>query len=48
MVLGGNGGLGCEIRMDGVRLEQVLELIYFGCVLNELGRDDAEYSVCSV
>ena len=34
--------LGCEIHDDEVRLEQVSELRYFGCVLDESGTDDAE------
>ena len=41
MVLGGEEGL--EIRVDGARLEQVLEFKYFGCVLDESGIDGAEY-----
>ena len=27
--------------MDGMRLENVLEFKYFGCVLDELGTDEA-------
>ena len=34
MVLCGEEGLGCEIRLDGARLEQVSDLKYLGCVLN--------------
>ena len=41
MVLGGKEGLECEIRVDGVRLEQV-KFKYLGCVLGESGTYDAE------
>ena len=42
MVLGWEEGLGCEISVDELQLEQVFEFKYLGCVLNELGTDDAE------
>ena len=42
MVLGGEEGLECEIRVDGVRLEQVSDFKYLKCVLDESGTDVAE------
>ena len=36
------GGLGCEICVDGARLEQVSEFKYLGCILDESG---TEYAV---
>ena len=44
MVVGGEEGLGCEVRMDGARLEQVSELKYFRCVLDESSTDISECS----
>ena len=35
MVLGGEEGLGCEVCVDGIRLEHVSEFKYLGCVLDE-------------
>ena len=42
IVLGGEKGRECEIRVDGTRLEQVSEFKYLGCALNESNTDDAE------
>ena len=42
MVLTGEEGLGCKVYMVRIRLEQVSELKYFGCVLNESGTDVVE------
>ena len=42
MVLGGEEGLECEVLVDGMQLEQVLEFKYLGCVLDELGTDEPE------
>ena len=44
MVLGGEEGLECEVCIDRMRLEQVSELKYLGCVLDESGTDEAECS----
>ena len=44
MVLNEAEGLECEVRVDGIRLEHVLEFKYFGCVLDESGTDRAECS----
>ena len=41
-MLGGEEGLGCEIRVDEVQLKQVSEFKYFGCVLGESDTDGAE------
>ena len=35
MVLNGEEGLECEIRVDGIRLKQVSEFKYLGCVFDE-------------
>ena len=35
MVLTGKEGLECEVCVDGMQLEHVSELKYFGCVLDE-------------
>ena len=37
MVLNGEEGLECEVCVDGIRLEYVLEFKYLGCILDELG-----------
>ena len=37
-----NGEEDCEVHVDGIRLEHVSELKYFGCVLDESGTDGAE------
>ena len=42
MALNGEQGLECEVYVDGIRLEHVSELKYFGCVLDESGTDGAE------
>ena len=44
IVLGGEEGLECEACIDGIRLDHVSEFKYFGCVLDELGTDEAECS----
>ena len=41
-LLGWEKGLECEVCLDGVRLENVSEFKYLGCVLNELDADEAE------
>ena len=42
IVLSTEERLGCEIRVDGVRLEQVFEFKYLGCILDELSKDVEE------
>ena len=42
MVLGGEEGLGCEVCIDGIRLEHVSKFKYLGCVLEESGTDEVE------
>ena len=44
IVLKGEEGLECEVHVDGIRLEYVLEFKYLGCVLDESGTDEAECS----
>ena len=44
MVLNGEEGLECEVRVDGIRLEHVSEFKYLWCALNESGTDGAECS----
>ena len=44
IILGGEDELECVVCMDGVRLEHVSEFKYLGCVLDELGTDEAKYS----
>ena len=44
MVLGGEEGLECEVCIDGICLEHVLEFKYLGCVLDESGIDETECS----
>ena len=44
MVMNGEEGLECEVRVDGVRLEHASEFKYLGCVLDESGTDEAECS----
>ena len=39
-----NGEKGCEVHVDGVRLEYVSKFKYLGCVLYESGTDEAECS----
>ena len=36
MVLNGEEGLACEVHIDGIHLEHVLEFKYLGCFLDEL------------
>ena len=44
VLLGGEKGLECEVRVDGIRLEHVSEFKYLGYVLDESGADEAECS----
>ena len=44
IMLGGEEGLECEVCVDGICLEYVSEFKYLGCVLDESGTDEAEYS----
>ena len=44
MVLNGEEGLDCEVRVDGIHLDHVSEFKYLGCVLEESGTDGAECS----
>ena len=44
MLLGGEEWLRCEVCLNGIRLEHVSEFKYFGCVLDESGKDEAECS----
>ena len=44
MVLNGEEGLGCEIRVDGIRLEHVSEFKYFGYIMDESGTEVVECS----
>ena len=44
MVLGEEEGLECEVCVDGIRLEHVSEFQYLGCVLDESGTDEAQFS----
>ena len=37
VLLGGEGGLECEVCGDGMRLEHVSEFKYLECILNESG-----------
>ena len=41
MVLSGKERLGCDVDVDRIRLEQVSEFKYLGCVLDESGTDGA-------
>ena len=43
-VMNGVEGLECEVHLDGIRLEHVLEFKYLGCILDESGTDGAECS----
>ena len=43
-VLNGEEGLECEVYVDGIRLEQVSEFKYLGCVLYKAGIDGTECS----
>ena len=42
IMLSGEGGLECEVHMDGMRLEHTSEFKYSGYVLGETGTDVAE------
>ena len=44
MEFSGEYGLECKVCVDGIRLEHVSEFKYLGCVLDESGTDEAEYS----
>ena len=44
MVLNGEDGLECEVHVDGIGLEHVLEFKYLGYILNESSTDGAECS----
>ena len=44
MVLNGGEGLECEVYVDRIRLEHVLEFKYLSCVLSESGKGRAECS----
>ena len=44
MVLGWEEGLECEVCVGGIHLEHVSEFKYLGCVLDESGTHDVEYS----
>ena len=35
-------GLECEVYVDGMRLDHVSEIKYFGCVLDSSGTDEAD------
>ena len=41
MILGGEEELECEVCVDGIRLEYILEFKYLRCLLNESGTDEA-------
>ena len=44
MVLDGEKGLKCEVRVDGISLEHVSEFKYLGCILDESGTDEPEFN----
>ena len=44
IILNREEGLKCEVHVDGIPLEHVLEFKYLGCVLGESGTNGAEYS----
>ena len=44
MVLNGEDGLECEVHVEGIRLDDVTEFKYSGCVFDESGADGAECS----
>ena len=44
MVLNGEEKLGCEVHVDGIRLEHVSEFKYLECVLNETRTGGTECS----
>ena len=43
-MLGAEEGLVCEVQVDEIHLENVLEFQYLGCVLDESGTDEAKCS----
>ena len=45
MVLGGEEELEYEVCIYRIHLEHVSEFKYLGCVLDESGKDEAEYSI---
>ena len=42
MLLGMEEGVECELCVDGLRIEHVLEFKYLLCVMDECGTDEAE------
>ena len=42
ILFGGVERLECKVCVDGIRSEHVSEFKYFGCTLDESGRDEAE------
>ena len=44
MVLNEEEGSECDVHVDRIHLEHVLEFKYFGCVLDKSGTDGAECS----
>ena len=42
MVLNGESGLECEIRVNGMQLKHMSEFKYLGCILEESGTDQAD------
>ena len=44
IVINGEEGLECQVHIDGIHLEHVLEFKYLGCVLDESGTDEAKCS----
>ena len=45
MVLDGEKGLACQIHVEGIRLEDVTEFKYLGCVLEESGSGGLQVSL---
>ena len=45
MVLNGEKVLECEVHVDGIRLDHVLEFKYLGCVLEESGTGGLQVSL---
>ena len=42
LVMNGEEGLECEVRVDGIRLDHVWQFKYLGCVLDESVTDGVE------
>ena len=42
LLLNGEKGLECKLYVDGIRLENVSEFIYLGCVLDESSRGESK------